>query len=406
MHMTLSTKLSCFMVCLALIGCSDDTTPPADTGTADRGLDQALPTDGASEAAPPADKGQPDGPRPPAKWTDLTGGPAVWGHTSTLLKDGRVLLTGGLDKLTGIDKLAEESYLYDPKTKTFATTGKLKGSRYDHRAIRLDDGRVLVTGGRTSTTQAVDTAEIYDPAKGTWSDAAKLTSPRATHCATKLADGKVLVAGGLGKAIHAPYTSIEIYTPSSNSWSTLGKQMVKQRSLCTATLLQNGKVLIAGGNVLTTFHDAVELLDLKAGTLSLLSAKLGQGRSGHTANLLKDGRVLLIGGACSTPCTGDEIFDPLTSKISPLSHAGPPPVGHATTLLTDGRLLVVGGVAALQQLNKAATFSTKMGGAWDNLPDMSTMRSIHTATTLADGKVLVVGGVNPVVVGQAELLTP
>jgi N-acetylneuraminic acid mutarotase len=396
---------------ITVAGCSDDGDPPAvDTGTTtDVGLDQAPPKDGPAEAAPPPDKGPPDGPRPPAKWTDLTGGPAVWGHTATLLKDGRVLITGGLDKLVGVDKLAEESYLYDPKAGTFSTTGKLKGGRYDHRAVVLDDGKVLVTGGRTDFYKAVDTVEIYDPAKGTWSDAAKLAAPRATHCATKLADGKVLVAGGFGNAPSKPYTSIEVYTPSTNSWSTLALKMSKQRSLCTATLLQNDKVLIAGGHALTTFHDTLEILDLKAGSLTELPSKMGKGRSYHTADRLKDGRVLLMGGSCGTPpcaLTGDELFDPLTSKVNPISHSGPPPSLHATALLTDGRVLVVGGVAANKQLNKAAAFSTKMGGAWDNLPDMSTMRSIHTATTLADGKVLVVGGVNPVVVGQAELLTP
>ena len=83
-----------------------------------------------------------------------------------------------------------------------------------HTTTLLRDGRVLVVGG-TSHTGNLDTTEMYDPATGVWSPAGMMSKARAQHTATLLADGRVLVVGGND-------TSTEIYDVANGSWYSSG----------------------------------------------------------------------------------------------------------------------------------------------------------------------------------------
>ena len=77
-----------------------------------------------------------------------------------------------------------------------------------------------------------------------------MTDTRTSHTATLLADGRVLIAGGFGglasQAISNPRASAEVYDPATQSFTATGT-MMKPRYGYTATLLRDGKVLIAGG---------------------------------------------------------------------------------------------------------------------------------------------------------------
>ncbi len=145
-------------------------------------------------------------------------------HTATLLTDGRVLVTGGT---TGNIAIASAE-IYDPTSNSW-TPGSGAGSvpsmsttRFLHTATLLTDGRVLVTGGCTSSCSTAS-AEIYDPASNSWTPASgagsvpSLSTARNSHTATLLTDGRVLVTGGhTGSVVTA---SAEIYDPTSNSWT-------------------------------------------------------------------------------------------------------------------------------------------------------------------------------------------
>ena len=164
-------------------------------------------------------------------------------HTATPLRDGRVLVAGGSRK-----QALSSAELYDPATKGWTRTGRLGRSRQAHSATLLADGRVLVAGGfGTGGGNALNSAELYDPATGSWSSTGSLNQARDSHTATLLADGRVLVAGGEGQgSSHGGLASAEIYDPATGTWTPTGS-LGQAREQHTATLLANGRVLVAGG---------------------------------------------------------------------------------------------------------------------------------------------------------------
>ena len=154
-------------------------------------------------------------------------------HTVTLLTDGNVLIVGGFT-------LTAE--LYDPIAATFTPTGNtLFFHGQGATATRLLDGRVLIVGGNA----AQQSAEIYDPTTATFGATGTPTAPHAFHTATLLPNGKVLIAAGqdLSRASHAV---AELYDPTTGNFMPTGS-LNDHRFGQAATLLPNGKVLIAGG---------------------------------------------------------------------------------------------------------------------------------------------------------------
>ncbi|MBI4470146.1 MAG: hypothetical protein HY650_12575 [Acidobacteria bacterium] len=126
---------------------------------------------------------------------------------------------------------------------TWSATGSLGTARVLHTSTLLADGQVLVTGG-VVPGGATASAELYDPATGQWSATRPLTTPRYNHVAVLLPDGNVLVAGGGGGG--SSLNSAELYDPATGSWSPTGN-LTAAREMATMTLLANGKVLVAGG---------------------------------------------------------------------------------------------------------------------------------------------------------------
>jgi hypothetical protein len=155
---------------------------------------------------------------------------------ATPLKDGRVLLTGGTSgaRATYNQRIADAE-IYDPVTRAFTRTGSMRHSRALHTSTLLRDGKVLIAGGIN---------EVYNPDQGAFREVAPMHFPRAEHAAIRMLDGRVLITGGT--AGHEIWRAAEIFDPGTETFHTTAP-MKTGRQAPTATLLENGDVLVVGG---------------------------------------------------------------------------------------------------------------------------------------------------------------
>ena len=164
-----------------------------------------------------------------------------------------------------IAALLTSAELYDPASGSWTATGSLNTARRYHTATLLPNGKVLVAAGVTDLigSSFLTSAELYDPASGSWTVTGSLNIARATYTATLLPNGKVLVAGGV--SFSTLTSSAELYDPASGSWTATGS-LSTARYVHTATLLPNGKVLVAAGYNGSVYLTSAELYDSASGS--------------------------------------------------------------------------------------------------------------------------------------------
>jgi uncharacterized repeat protein (TIGR01451 family)/uncharacterized delta-60 repeat protein len=328
-------------------------------------------------------------------------------HTLTLLADGRALAVGGFGEGGGNVFVLNNAEIYDPATGSWTTVANtMTTARCSHTATLLPDGRVLVVGGQTLFHSYVcfDSAEIYDPVSGTWTTTDSMDAARSEHRATLLPDGRVLVTGGFyfGPGYTVTLDSAELYDPSTALWSPADNMNVA-RCQHSATLLPNGRVLIAGGAGLFTIGSA-ELYDLDANSWTQTD-DLGSARRRHTATLLADGRVLVAGGQNgSSELSSAELYETTNGSWATTGSLATGRNDHSATLLPNGRVLAAGGWAGVALSN--ASLYDAAAGSWSNTGSLNSARISHTATLLPNGKVLVAAGWAGSVLLSAELYDP
>ena len=344
----------------------------------------------------------------------VTGGMSVprVAHTATLLYGGNVLIAGGYSIFSGSVTPFPSAELYDPVRATFSPTGNMTATRAYHTATLLPDGRVLIAGGYYFLADqgftVASSAEIYDPARGAFIGTGGMATPRMGHSATLLNDGRVLIAGGVfnGRVI----ASAEIYDPLTGMFTPTG-DMTIGRTGHIATLLPDGKVFIAPGDDGPDYRTA-DIYDPVSGAFHAVNWH-SSGSTAGSASLLPNGKVLFT----LQPPEGD--FDSKLATVYDVStavFADTPPMEVASywpssTILSNGSVLLTGSNVGCEEGSQGVEFYDAAAAAFFSLANMLAARSGHTATLLEDGTVLVAGGNGtsgcpPLALASAERFTP
>jgi hypothetical protein len=225
-----------------------------------------------------------------------------------------------------------------------------------------------------------------------------MATRRAGHTATLLQDGSVLVTGGWTRSgsLSAMTSSAERYVPATGTWSATGP-MLATRERHGAVRLQDGRVLVAAGlgsmnpmDPYGTTLASAEVYDPATGTWSATGG-LATGRTYPTLSLLQDGRALIVGGSGAGPLTSAEVYDPATGTWSTTGSLSTGRTSHTATVLPSGKVLVVGGNVSGGTLASAELYDPT-SGTWSPAGSLAYARSQHSAHLLPNGRVLIVGG--------------
>ena len=284
------------------------------------------------------------------------------GHTAVLLADGRVLVAGGRDA-DGEPMASAE--VYDPAAGTWSMTAPMSLGRIGQSMTLLADGRVLVAGGTARGTEGASggqtirpdaSAEIYDPKAGTWRATNPMKVARFEHTATALPDGKVLIVGGQGPGDGGKLqalSSTELYDPAADGFVSSSSLSEARTNHAAVLLSDKSSVLVmggAGGPNADLSLGSAELFDSRSGSWGRVGPLL-QPRTGETATLLSDGRVLIAGGEQNTKgqrrsLKSSEVYDPQSREWRSAGDMQCPRSEQAAVLLGDNTVLVVAGDAA------------------------------------------------------------
>ena len=309
-------------------------------------------------------------------------------------RDERVIpnLVGVVEKSVSVD--------FSNGPGLLTTGGVMAAGRSDHIMVQLPSSPlVLVAGGTSNGTAVIKTAELYDPVTNTWRATGDMKTARRGHTATVLNNGKILVVGGYDGT--NALSTAETYDPSTGVWTNTIGPLAYTHRYHTATLLSDGKVLIAGGTVGplgTADAKYTEVYSPLAGTFSA-GPLLPEERQGHTATTLSNGDVLFVGNSIGngalvrtlkydgTTFTWAHLASPAVATGS-LSKAR---YNHAASLLASGKVLVTGGFSTDPT---SAELYDPTARTWSSAGNMLASRAYHTSTTLLNGDLLVIGGYN------------
>lgn len=221
-----------------------------------------------------------------------------------------------------------------------------------HAGVRLHNGDILVTGGYGASGPASNNSEIFDATNLKWSAAASMNKGRGYHNLIKLNNGSIMAIGGYGEKTN------EVLDSNYSQWSFTDTLKMSRLYGENTILMQNGNVLLIGGYIHTNNDTTGALKECEIYNYSKriweVTSGLNIGRFGQTATLLNDGRILVTGGNTINHgmviLNSCEIFDPSTEKWSVVAPMHYSRSGHSATLLPNGKVLVVGGRQAICEL--------------------------------------------------------
>ena len=275
-------------------------------------------------------------------------------HRTVLLYTGKVLVTGGRPSATA--NVLNSGELYDPVSGIFTPTGDMQRYRRLHRSTELLNGKILITGGLGGTLNTANSilngAELYNPATGTFTfTTGNMTTARYNHQAILLYTGKVLIAGGYGPSgtTSVLLNSAELYDPATNTFSSTGN-MITARNSPFLTRLPNDKILVSNGSdAAGNTIQALEIYDPATGTFTAAGNEL-VARNSDRVNRLVNGKIILVGGQTTADAASvtnsTELYSQVTGRFSASGNLLAGRQGFAQSGLPNGRILAAGGTAA------------------------------------------------------------
>lgn len=290
-------------------------------------------------------------------WSALPSGTVIHAvPKATMLKDGRILLTGGVTfRQPNIYTLSKSAQIFDPKTGKTEKVADMNFGRSNHAATLLKDGKVLITGKDNN----IKKAELFDPATNEFTVIPnEMIYPRTNHITTLMNNGEVLLVGGALDKTNTYHNQAEIYNPETNSFYEVGNLNINREgymSSLKSVLLNNGNILICGGadpnrgiGIYKQLHIPCEVYDYKTQKFRLLN-NFNEPRYDYSITKLLDGRVLIAGGVHGTKYKIDniidsiEIFNPSTEKFTTIGKMKKTRKSHLSVLLKDNAVLLGGG---------------------------------------------------------------
>jgi hypothetical protein len=339
-----------------------------------------------------------------------------YGAAPAVLNDGRVLMVGGRDPAGRRDTNTVERW--DPATNAWTAVAAMHESRAWPTAVTLRDGRVLVAGG--AFQPMYHSAEIYDPATGGWTRTADSSAPHSNAPAIVLGDGRVLLVGG--NIYLFPHDGGEIYDPIADRWTETSAMPSALLGVSQSVVaLRDGRILVVGGRDVS----AAAIYNPGNDTWTPVTPPRAL-RNDAGMVTLADGRVLVAGGWANVdgPSLGAtarrtaEVFDPATGAWTPTGDLLHPRWdGADLVLLASGEPVYVGGGwATIVNFNLGTSYVEPTAeaydvatGTWRELAPMPFGRSHQITAPLADGTLLVAGGVGlggVTVAPQAQRMVP
>lgn len=289
-------------------------------------------------------------------------------------------------------KAVPQSFTIQVLPSRFSATASMDRPRINHTATLLPDGRVLLAGGTDGIDSATSIASalLYDPSSQTFTSTGIMSTPRYSHTATLLNNGEILMTGGMG-VNGTELDTAELFNPTTGTFAPKKGSMAVGREGHTVTLLGDGKVLLTGGASFNgPFLSSAEVYDPSTGLFTPVNGAMSIPRRYQTATLLANGQVLVAGGGGGSGSVSADLYDPATKIFTPTGDMKNARFSHTATLLPNGKVLIAGG-GTLERLITAEEYDPGTG-VFTPTGNMTSARLTHTATLLNDGTVFIAGG--------------